>query len=390
MLLRVFAQSNLLEKIKTFNARDPGPLSVVEATQYEKLDAIRIQGMVYAERYCRKLKMGGIPWTPELTRIRIGIEVWQLVINRLQGGAVSARTILRKKKKASMERVNTNVTIAFAGEQITDLFREYKLYLTQKGQKRQDFQHSLAIARSKEGNTTVTTEIKRMQRIEKQRASAQSIRRMNGTARTSGGLQKVVVEGTDNQTVELVDKKDMESALLEAYAITLTQANNTPCMRSPLKEFLGAYGTSDNSSRIVQGELLHLDSGTIDQVDNSTLEVLKYLAMKGGRSDHFTPKPLDVVECQQGWKKATERTSSSMRIGTHFGHWKAGYCHDDIAVIHTALANIPFTSGYSPRRWQFGVNSILTKEPGNFKINRLRTILLYEADYNFNNKILGR
>ena len=32
----------------------------------------------------------------------------------------------------------------------------------------------------------------------------------------------------------------------------------------------------------------------------------------------------------------------------------------------------------------------MQKEAGNFEINRLRTILLYEADFNFNNKILAK
>ena len=47
-------------------------------------------------------------------------------------------------------------------------------------------------------------------------------------------------------------------------------------------------------------------------------------------------------------------------------------------------------TGYSPKWWQFGINSLLTKEHGNFRIDWLRIILLYEADYNFNNKMLGK
>ena len=49
-----------------------------------------------------------------------------------------------------------------------------------------------------------------------------------------------------------------------------------------------------------------------------------------------------------------------------------------------------FLSGYSLARLQYGVNSLIPKEEGNYNINRLRTILLYEADFNFNNKLLGK
>ena len=66
--------------------------------------------MQYAEKHCRKLKMGGIPWTLELTRIRMSIEVWKLVLKRINGCEVHARTILRKKSKAGMLGVNTLVS----------------------------------------------------------------------------------------------------------------------------------------------------------------------------------------------------------------------------------------------------------------------------------------
>jgi len=50
---------------------------------------------------------------------------------------------------------------------------------------------------------------------------------------------------------------------------------------------------------------------------------------------------LYVEECKQGWKRATEGTSSAMKFGTHIGHWKAGYVNDEIAAVHTGLANVP-------------------------------------------------
>ena len=79
-----------------------------------------------------------------------------------------------------------------------------------------------------------------------------------------------------------------------------------------------------------------------------------------------------------------------MRHGTHFGHWITGYTDEEIGLIHTGMSNIPFMSGYSPERWRTGTNSIIPKETGNYNIKRLRKILLYEADFNFNNKTLAK
>jgi len=83
--------------------------------------------------------MGRIPWTPELSKIRLGVKVWKLVLSRLRGELVGARNILRKKRKAGIECVNTNVNKEFTLVQINILFKTYKEYLTQKVEKRQEF-----------------------------------------------------------------------------------------------------------------------------------------------------------------------------------------------------------------------------------------------------------
>ena len=43
-------------------------------------------------------KDGGVPWTPELSQIRLGIEVWMLVLKRLRGCLVNSRTISEKEQ----------------------------------------------------------------------------------------------------------------------------------------------------------------------------------------------------------------------------------------------------------------------------------------------------
>jgi hypothetical protein len=46
--------------------------------------------------------------------------------------------------------------------------------------------------------------------------------------------------------------------------------------------------------------------------------------------------------------------------------------------------------GFSPERWRQGVEVMLLKLPGNFNVEKMRAILLFEADFNFNNKRWGR
>jgi len=90
-----------------------------------------------------------------------------------------------------------------------------------------------------------------------------------------------------------------------------------------------------------------------------------------------------------GWKKAREATSSSPS-GVHFGHYMAGTFNPTIAVFNARLANLGFTTGYSLKRWKKGLNVLLEKQPGNLNVEKLRIILLFEGDFNNNNKWLGR
>jgi hypothetical protein len=54
------------------------------------------------------------------------------------------------------------------------------------------------------------------------------------------------------------------------------------------------------------------------------------------------------------------------------------------------MANLPFRFGFSLMCWRKGLDVMLEKKPGVRQLSTLRAILLYEADFNQNNKRLGR
>ena len=71
-------------------------------------------------------------------------------------------------------------------------------------------------------------------------------------------------------------------------------------------------------------------------------------------------------------------------------HWKCGSLDATITWVNVSMANIPFLSDYSLKRWQQGINVIIDKSKVNYRVDKLRTILLYEADFNMNKKYLGK
>jgi hypothetical protein len=52
--------------------------------------------------------------------------------------------------------------------------------------------------------------------------------------------------------------------------------------------------------------------------------------------------------------------------------------------------SMAYSTGYSYRRWKFGLDVQLLKRSGDHRAEKLRTILCLEADHNMNNKQIGR
>jgi hypothetical protein len=88
-------------------------------------------------------------------------------------------------------------------------------------------------------------------------------------------------------------------------------------------------------------------------------------------------------------KKVKENTSSGLS-GLHYGLWKANTKITELATLDAMMREIPYKTGYVMERWKKGIDVELCKEPGNFNLERLRNIVLLEADYNTNCKKIGR
>jgi len=54
------------------------------------------------------------------------------------------------------------------------------------------------------------------------------------------------------------------------------------------------------------------------------------------------------------------------------------------------MIDITLMSGYSPTRWRVGLNVMIPKKAGNYKVTDLCTLLLYDAEFNATLKWLGR
>ena len=74
--------------------------------------------------------------------------------------------------------------------------------------------------------------------------------------------------------------------------------------------------------------------------------------------------------------------------GRHYGHYKAAAKRPFLSTLHSSFLNICSQCGISIKRWHKGLTVMLEKCAGNIKVEKLRAILLMEADFNFINKLM--
>jgi hypothetical protein len=179
-------------------------------------------------------------------------------------------------------------------------------------------------------------------------------------------------------------RKKMERGCIDENVRLFTQANQTPSLQNDVIEMFGWTGNSNIADDILNGTAI------LPQLDQCIRELLPFLKtpeaiqQKGNISTIITTE--DYV---YHWKKTREYTSSG-KSGLHFGHFKASCRSRTLVEVDRLMLEIPFRTGYSPRRWKVGIDCMIPKKVDFLQVTNLCTILLFEADCNHLFKIFGR
>jgi hypothetical protein len=87
----------------------------------------------------------------------------------------------------------------------------------------------------------------------------------------------------------------------------------------------------------------------------------------------------DVLKSFQSWRESTSTSHS----GQHLGLYKSEIQHPVLLDCFVKFMNISIGSGISIPRWSQAFNVHIEKDAGQPRINRLRIVHLFEADFNF-------
>lgn len=360
-----------------------GPLDQNQVQEFEKILKLRTEGFNYAEKRCRKIYCGQVPFSPTVQKAKLEIELWKAASTIISGRQYSSTKFRRLEKKVGL----FNLLQKTRQELQSGESKAFSVYWKSKksaDRLRQSFILQKAESIAEDSNEDTDNVLKRLLKNEQSRKDNRQIKvvlkKLNNTAVTT-----VEVTQEDGSTIELTDRLDIEHACIVENMKKYSQTENTICMQEPLRTLLGKTGTSTLCSNILDGTA-QFPTNT----PRYTKEFFHQLAMNPEAQNHPFHTRLTSEDFRDGWKKMKESTSAASKTGLHFGHLKASASNTILSEFESSISHVPFWTGYVPEQWKEGIIIMIKKKIGLNTVQSLRSVVLTEADFNFNNKILGR
>ena len=84
--------------IQELDHMDPAQVTPALVRRYNSFNEWRTKVLLRAEKKCRQLRMGGVPYSPEVAVAMKVIILWKHVLSRVKGGRYSIHHIQRLEK----------------------------------------------------------------------------------------------------------------------------------------------------------------------------------------------------------------------------------------------------------------------------------------------------
>ena len=164
-----------------------------------------------------------------------------------------------------------------------------------------------------------------------------------------------------------------------------------------MQELLGYDGVSTAIEEILNGNIEHINLTTFNP---GTTQIFERLSTKRKLND--VNDDITYEEWCNGIRKWSEKTTTSPS-GRHLGHYKALLKDDSLNInynetykdpahnimkVYYEISMAALLTGTSLNRWQDVITTMIPKISGCNKINKLRAIHIFEADFNLMLKIL--
>lgn len=192
------------------------------------------------------------------------------------------------------------------------------------------------------------------------------------------------------------DPLEIEERLLARNIAHFGQAQGTLFTTEYLQQKFGYNGVTTAVEDLMKTPFDESEFPTLTTGATTLLNTISH----NNRLPQVSTK-ISQEEFSKAFRKWSEGTSTSPS-GRHLGHYRClfaddahtGYTDEEpdpshqIMGVYFHVATAALNWGVSLRRWQNSITTMIEKQPGCPRINKLRVIHLYEADYNLLLKII--
>ena len=205
--------------------------------------------------------------------------------------------------------------------------------------------------------------------------------RYKNCAKTFGKSRSVAISKVEYAAyrcvIQVTSQHLIEQAIMKENSHRFILAYSSPLLQEETVNALGYSGEGQLSKNL----LMH--RAMLETRDERLKDLMKLFH----NSPHSKKHPFVTVDqWNEHWSHSTEKTASSAS-GLHYGHYKAHTSSPLVSSVKCNLVNLVVTNSTPLERWICGVSIMLEKSPGNLIVEKLRALLLLEADFNGLHKI---
>ena len=368
-----------IEEVKEFNR-----ISKESEKEMDNLNDRVTRAKNYADKRCRKLRTGKIPYSKTIQEAMGSCIVLKIIQKRWLLRGKRRRPKTRELKRA-MKKFNFQGKYYFETkdeiyEALKIATKKYHKLRPRASEQRETFLGNLAAEmEEEEDGIKAASHFKTLQHREETRSKFQRIKRAE--QKTRGGGVSVVEKEVNGVREKIRTKEGIEKEIIRANKEKVLQANNTPLREEPLRSLLGEQGDFNKWEEILKG-LINLPVEGLEEGTKLWFEFMKSPTHQAFEIDWTAKEYFD------GWKKMKEETVSAP--GWHFSHLKSIDPNSDTGEVVSKLALLPLKTGYVPQEWRYGIDSMIPKKLSDLRPEKLRLVLLMDCRFNHNNKLIGK
>lgn len=350
---------------------------------YERIENIMQRIIRRADRKCRKVRRGIIPYSTYQKKLMGAILIMKQIKLRILLKGKADRPRMRQIKRLA-QKYQFNEPIRFTNikavqTRLDEALHAYAKFKKVAQEQRWSYLEEITREHNIRDGKGIKHHFKILQRREQCKEYFRRIKFSEGRTR-GGGVDKVQVSD-GGETKITYDKKIIEREIMRVNEIELQQSKDTPLRKEPLATLVGKQGDFQKWEEILRRTLT-----LPEDVDESLQLWFEYIT---NTKQH---KPTDLTwtteEYFESWKKISE--DKTTLPGIQVAHIKCIDPESNAASTISLLALIPFMTGYSPTTWRTGIDSMIPKKTADLRPEKLRLILLLDARFNHGNKLIGK